>query len=146
MKTVYDLATELYADPEQVEAAQALTLNVSKPHMGLKGTHGLFGSADWWASVRAGDMPTREVTGTIERAYYAGQGGSGPPNAIDLRSADGGLEMVGIYLNDPRDVVLFQVGKQARVLYALGELKSQPGPDGKTNYSKIALEMAVSAD
>ena len=47
MKTVYDLATELYADPEQVEAAQALTLNVSKPHMGLKGTHGLFGSADW---------------------------------------------------------------------------------------------------
>lgn len=146
MKTVYDLATALNADPEHVELVQALTLNSAKPSMGLKGKHGLFGSADWWESLRQGDMPTLEISGTIEGAYCAGQGDTGAPNTISLRTADGTLEMVGIYLNDERDVVLFQIGRQARVLYALDELKSQPGPDGKTNYSRVAVEMAVSTN
>lgn len=146
MKTVYDLATDLKADPQHVELAQALTLNSAKPEMGLKGKHGLFGSDTWWTNLRMGKIPTLEISGKIERAYCAGQGDTGAANTIDLRTDDGSLEMVGIYLNDERDVGLFQLGRRARILYALDELKKQPGPNGDINYSRIAVEMAVATD
>jgi len=44
MKLVYCLFDELKARPEQIALTQALTLDQSKPMMGLKGSHGLFGS------------------------------------------------------------------------------------------------------
>ena len=146
MRTVYDLGMDLEANPERVELAQALTRNPAKPQLGLKGRHGLFGSTDWWNSVRAGNMPTLEISGTIERAYCAGQGDSGPANTVDLRTAHDALETVGIYTNDKRDVALFQPGQSARILYVLDELKMQPSSDGGVNYSRIAVEMAVSTD
>lgn len=46
MKFVYLLSTELKSDPEYVMLVQRLTLDQSKPFMGLKGTHGLFGSKE----------------------------------------------------------------------------------------------------
>ena len=49
MKLVYLLSEELKADPEYVSLTQALTLDKSKPYVGLNGTYGLFGSQEWWA-------------------------------------------------------------------------------------------------
>ena len=144
MKKVFDLAEELRSNPKRVELTQALTLNLSKPSMGLKGSHGLFGSPEWWASIKSGTMPLKRFSGIIERAYYAGQGGSGPNNMIDIVTDDGKLEAIGIYVNDPSDVNLFAKGHRAEVVYALDELKQQPGPEGHVNYSRVALAMSVS--
>ena len=52
MRTVYDLEIKLQSDPEQVRDAQALTLDGSRPLMGLAGTYGLFGSAEWWGNLK----------------------------------------------------------------------------------------------
>jgi len=52
MKTIYDLAITLAQDPEQVADAQALTQDKNRPHMGLKGVYGLFGSAKWWNNLK----------------------------------------------------------------------------------------------
>ena len=40
MKPVYTLAEALIKDPARVAKAQSLTLDSSRPHMGLKGSHG----------------------------------------------------------------------------------------------------------
>lgn len=48
MKMVFLLSEELKMNPGRVALTQALTLNSSKPMMGLKGIHGLFGSQEWW--------------------------------------------------------------------------------------------------
>jgi hypothetical protein len=112
--------------------------------MGLKGRHGLFASAQWWRSIRNGSMPQLVVSGVIQRAYFAGQDSRGPNNTVEVLTATGTVEQVGIYIDQPRDVRLFQVGRHVAIVYALDELKQQPAADGGVNYSKVALEMAVS--
>lgn len=144
MRCVYLLSEELRLDPNQVALTQALTLNQARPQMGLKGTHGLFGSSEWWASIQERRMPLLGVAGIVTRAYIAGQEESGMNNTIDLLQDDGSEQAVGIYVNNPEDANLFQVGHRAEIVYALDELKLQPAKDGGVNYSKIALEMTVS--
>lgn len=147
MKCVYLLSTDLKADPEQVVLAQALTLNVSKPRMGLKGTLGLFGSSEWWANINQRKMPLLVVQGTILRTYYAGMDESDQEiNSFKLRLDDGSVCDESIYANDKADRALFQVGHRVEVVYALDELKRQPAEDGGVNYSNIVLEMSVSLE
>ncbi len=146
MKVVYQLEKELQADPQRVQLTQALTLNRDKPTMGLKGTHGLFGSAAWWDSIRSRKMPLLFLSGVVQDAYVAGQDDSDLNNTIDLKLPDGSVQSVGIYVNNPEDARLFAQGCRAMIVYALDELKKQPSPTGGKNYSKVALEMAVSID
>lgn len=144
MKLVYRLSEELKTDPEQIALTQALTLNSSKPMLGLKGTHGLFGSTEWWSNIEQRKMPLLFISGIIRRVYVAGQDGGDESNGIYLLLEDGSLCDVGIYVNDKADIPLFRVGCRVELVYVLDELKKQPAQDGGVNYSKIALEMAVS--
>ncbi|MGK5064798.1 hypothetical protein [Janthinobacterium sp. LB3P112] len=41
MKRIYTLAEALAKDPARIAKTQSLTLDSSRPHMGLKGSHGL---------------------------------------------------------------------------------------------------------
>lgn len=144
MKLVYQLSEELKTDLERVALTQALTLNKSKPYMGLKGTHGLFGSEEWWGNIHQQRIPLLFLSGIIRRAYLAGQDEYGLNNTIDILLDDGSVHSVGIYVNNENDIELFRVGSIASIVYALDELKDQPALDGGINYSKVALEMAVS--
>lgn len=144
MKLVYELSEELKSNLERISLTQALTLDISRPVMGLKGSLGLFGSSEWWNNIKNGVMPLLLITGTVRRAYVSGQDSSERNNMIDLILADGSACAVGIYVNNLNDVNLFEVGCKVKVIYALDELKCQPAADGSVNYSKIALEMAVS--
>ncbi|SFV18127.1 hypothetical protein [Pseudoduganella namucuonensis] len=144
MKQVYQLSEELRNDPEQIALTQALTLNSSKPFLGLKGTQGLFGSPEWWSSIEQRKMPLLFISGVIRRVYIAGQDGGDESNGIELLLENGSVRDVGIYVNDKADIALFRVGCRVELVYALDELKKQPAQDGGVNYSKIALEMAVS--
>jgi hypothetical protein len=144
MKRVFQLEDRLREDPVQVQLAQALTLNPLRPRMGLRGTYGLFGSAEWWASIRERRMPLLYLTGVVQRAYVAGQDESASNNTIDLKLDDGSVVMTGIYVNNEADVALFRPGCRVGIVYALDELKMQPASDGGVNYLEIELEMAVS--
>ena len=144
MKIVYRLIDELKDDPERLAITQSLTLNTSKPLSGLKGTFGLFGSEEWWENIKQGKMPLLLLGGIVRRAYIADQDGTNENDTIDLLLSDGTVRAVGIYVNDEKDASLFRVGHTAEIAYALDELKQQPGVDGGINYSKVALEMAVS--
>ncbi|WP_232776919.1 hypothetical protein [Rahnella sp. AA] len=144
MKLVYQLTEALKIDPEQIVLAQALTLNALKPRLGLKGSLGLFGSQKWWASINQKKMPLLHISGEISRAYCSGQSESGLNNTIDVVLEDGSKSTIGIYTNNKSDVQLFKIGCKIDIVYALDELKQQPALDGGVNYSKIALEMAIS--
>jgi hypothetical protein len=144
MKVVFRLEDELRKDSMRVQLAQALTLDASRPQMGLRGVHGLFGSPEWWASIRGGRIPLLRLSGVVQCAYVAGQDQSSINNTVDLMLKDGSIQSAGIYLNDTSDSGLFRPGCQVGIVYALDELKRQPAAGGGVNYSKIALEMAVS--
>ncbi|PIT51304.1 hypothetical protein [Snodgrassella alvi] len=146
MKIVFLLSEELKNDPERVALTQALTLNTLKPKMGLKGSHGLFASQEWWNSIKQGKMPLKYISGVITSAYIAGQDPSKFNNTIDIVLNNGSIESVGIYVNNDDDVSLFKVGHKACIVYALDEMKAQPDFDGSVNYSQTALEMAVSLE
>ena len=143
MITVFDLKKDLDKNPDRVSLTQSLTLNRDKPQTGLRGSHGLFGSEEWWSNIESGSIKKLHLSGIIKEAYFVGQGETGKNNMIDLITNTGELESVGIYLNNPSDVSLFKYGHEAEIDYALDELK-QKNPDGSPKYSRVTLNMRVS--
>jgi len=141
---VYSLRKDIHENPARVALTQRLTLDAKRPGIGLRGAHGLFASPEWWKSVEEGRIPLLRISGVIRDVYMAGQDEFGENNTVDVEGMDGTVRSVGIYVNIRQDVSLFQAGKMVWIVYAQDELKAQPGPDGGINYSKIALEMAVS--
>ena len=146
MKLVYLLSEELKNDPEYVSLTQKLTLDKSKPYIGLNGTYGLFGSQEWWDNINNNKMPLLFLSGIIKRAYIAGQEPLRYNNTIDLLLDDGSIQMVGIYVNDKSNAYLFKVGYKTSIIYALDELKSGAARNFGQKYNEIALEMAVSLE
>ena len=113
MKTVYDLAVTLARDPQQVADAQALTLDAARPNFGLKGEHGLFGSAAWWASLKAGLLATTVYEGEIESLQFEGMHNEG--QSFTLRLTGGGTYTYSFVANDKADMKAYGVGRRARV-------------------------------
>lgn len=147
LKQVYDLAKALEKDQEHVRLTQALTLDASRPSMGLRGRFGLFGSSEWWASIRSGRLKTKTYSGVIERTYFAGQDSrwGDQVNSFRLRLDDGSLVDESIYALAKADKKLFVPGARVTMVYVLDEMKAQPAADGGINDLEIVLEMAVSA-
>ncbi|WP_392552112.1 hypothetical protein RHO14_11735 [Orbus wheelerorum] len=146
MKIVYFLSEKLVVDPEYMNLVQSLTLDNSKPYVGLRGSYGLFGSQKWWENIEQGKIKLRSLSGIIKKAYVAGQDPSQINNTIDLLLEDGSIETVGIYVNKYEDANLFKVGYMASVVYALDELKPEAIRNFGQRYHEVTLEMAVSLE
>lgn len=146
MKLVYFLSEELKTKPEQIVLTQSLTLDKSRPNIGLKGTYGLFGSQEWWNSINQGKMPLLYVSGVITRTYVAGQDPSPVDNAFSLLLDDGSKveESIYDYIKE-EDKKLFQKGSRVEIIYANDELKRK-NSNGEKAYLDIVLEMAVSLE
>jgi hypothetical protein len=145
MKRVYLLSEELRVDRKQVELTRKLTLDKSRPHMGLKGSFGLFASEIWWDNINRRKMPLRLLRGPVARVYEAGQDQEGINNTVDLSLENGTVIPVGIYVNDPVDIDLFKVGSWVVIVYALDELKD-PSTNLGDKHAQVSLEMAVSLE
>ena len=143
MRPVYTLAVALAQDPDRVAKTQSLTLDSAKPHMGLKGRHGLFASEAWWDGIKAGRLQTQTVTGSIERTYFAGQDSrhGDQVNSFTLRLVDGSTVDESIYTHRKQDIKLFVPGATVTMVYALDELKAQPAADGSVNVARTVLEV-----
>lgn len=139
---VYSLAVELSNDPEQVAAAQALSLDESRPTIGLSGKNGLFGSPQWWANIEAGVINTKRELGVIGDVYAAGQDSSDIPNAFDFLSKEGGARMEGIYANDESGILEYQPGRQIELVYVMDELKTPHGT-GEQAHLDIVSEVFI---
>ena len=65
MKTVFDLRLHT----KYISDVQNASLN--RPDCGLKITHGLFGSSEWFDHIIAGTLPLVRLRGVITRTYMA---------------------------------------------------------------------------
>jgi len=141
-KLVYQLKLELLERPDVIDAAQALTLNADAP-MGFKGTHGLYGSPEWWENIRSGIIPTSTVVGTIVSVGAAGfPEDDAPKTEMHIKLEDGEDDGWTMQANDPQDFSLYRIGAKVMVYYAFDERKRPGGRFGK--YIRVLIEMAVS--
>ena len=144
-KLIYRLERDLAENPEEITETQEMTLDTSRPYMGLSGENGLFGSKEWWQSIEEGRIEVRTYTGSIQRLYIAGQDfDEDEPKDFEYLSEDGQIRRESCIANDDMDLDLYQVGATVTMSYALDRLKDQPAKDGGTNYSKILLEVWIS--
>lgn len=123
MRTIYLLSKELADDPEQVRQTQELTLDRSRPQLGLKGSRGLFASTEWWEAISRGMIPTRTISGRILKVYVTGMERGLAPNTIDIRTDTGEEHVAGIYVNSRKDHSEFRAGRWVEIVYALDDLK-----------------------
>jgi hypothetical protein len=146
MKLVYELAKDLERDPEQVRHTRELTLDASRPLMGLRGNCGLFATEEWWQSIKSGRLKTKPIAGVIETTYFAGQDArwGDEVNSMRLLLDDGTRHDDSIYALERSDAKLFIPGARVVLVYVLDQLKQQPAADGLVNYLDILLEVAVS--
>ncbi|UOD32804.1 hypothetical protein INH39_14745 [Massilia violaceinigra] len=145
MKLVYQLKDEHEWYPERVKRTQALTLDESRPCMGLSQRLGLFGSPAWWENLQNGaikhDMVSGEITGLYPRD-------PDEPEMISFAMVTKCEEVdhAFVELFDSADAGLFRVGCRVDIFFCYDELKHQPANDGGIAYAKRVVEMAVSLD
>lgn len=143
-KRVYELVTELAANPARVAKAQALTLNADKPLMGLLGDHGLFGSKEWWQSIDEGRIEVRVYKGTITRLYVAGQDADEDQGKdFEYLCDDESVRRASCVAHNDVDLALYREGATVALAYALDKLKKQPAKDGGVNLTEILLEVVI---
>lgn len=143
-KRIYELATELAANPARIAMAQALTLNADKPLMGLLGDCGLFGSNEWWQSISEGRIEVRVYKGTIKRLYVAGQDADeDQSNDFEYVCDDGRVRRASCVAHDDGDLALYREGATVALAYALDKLKKQPAKDGGINFTEVLLEVVI---
>ena len=146
MKLVYELRIDLQRNPERMALTQKLTLDKSRPHMGLRGVGGLWGSDEWWAATRDGKLRRDDVSGVITRTSFAGQDSrwGDEVNCFALRLDDGSERSDSIYVNERRDAKLFKPGHRVAWAAVLDPLKNPHEPFTDDGCVKTILEMAVS--
>jgi hypothetical protein len=145
MKVVYTLRQELARDPEHLQRTQALSLDKSRPLMGLATTLGLYGSAEWWRNVEAGGIRRERYRGVIRSLYVAGQDEGDEPNSFEIES-NGGLNYHwGIVADDEMDKPLYCVGRWAEIDTIFVELK-RPKADGAPDFHEEPFKISLSID
>ena len=115
MKTVYHLRH----DRAQIADVRAATLS-PKP-FGLKATHGLFGSDEWWQNIEAGVIPIVRFAGTITRLYRTGM--HNESQSFQMRMDDGKTFDYTCVVAYRRDRKLYRVGARVELCFVSEELK-----------------------
>ena len=107
---VYDLEK----DREYVERVQAAT--VQGGEFALRIDHGLFGTDQWWAAIRNGDVPTERLEGMIVQLYKTGEW---PEFAVEVDGERSSWAMDG-------DVGRYRVGKGVHIEFITAEYRKPP--------------------
>lgn len=141
--TMYDLRTLIDADPGVLKNVHQLTMDESRPLLGLRGNFGLYGTPEWWESIRTGKIRSVRRSGRIARLYTVGRDYPPRPNQFDAISDDGTIWSESLYTMHKKDYRRYQVGLTVDVEYALDELKAR-GADGAADYVWVVLTLRIS--
>lgn len=145
MHLVYHVKVKINKDPNYVKKVQALTLNKSKPTYGLKGTYGLYGSAEWLNNLDSGVIPRKSLSGIIQRIYTVDMDNGNLPDTMDIKLNDSGkIVKQGIFVNNDSDLKLFVIGKRVDVVYYIEDMKEIDYSTGDNIKHEFVLEMSVS--
>ena len=115
MRLVYSVLKEIELKPEEVRAAQKLTLNKNRA-LGLNGSYGLYGSDEWINNLKAEIIPRIKIEGVIESVYKVGMYESDEVNSVEIVTSKGGLIHKGIYVNYKKDMDGRKAAKEKKAL------------------------------
>ncbi len=113
MKTVYSLHCDL-----AVQSMQAASL--SEESVGLRQTHGLIGSPEWWAHVEGGSLSVATTIGEVIH-FFPGHNGDWPE--IEVRERDGSSSNWGCNLPAAEAKQWFVLGRSIEIDHVQQELK-----------------------
>jgi len=141
MKTIY----QLRKNRQFIADAQAASLS-PKP-FGLKTTHGLFGSDQWWQNVEAGVIPQIRKVGAITRLFRAGM--HNESQCFEMVCQDGEKFEYDCVAANRKDRKLYKVGVGVELTFVESELK-QPllYTDGRIadTHSRTLIEARIDED
>lgn len=145
MKRVYRLDEGLGRNPKQLRQIQALSLDASRPFMGLSARLGLYGSPAWWANLESGAIRQELISGEIIRVDAGDE--DDPLNcSVSLSTRHEEIDYINLPVLDPADAALFQIGHLVDAFCCYTELKGHPGKDGSIPVLLEVVEIAVSLD
>ena len=142
LELVYEFYKDLSNSTDMIRNTHQLTLDKSRPYMGLKGDKGLFATKEWWDNINEKNIPSEVKSGVIVRTYNAGMENSTKPNSFTYIDKEGNRHDESIYLLDSHNYELFNIDHYVVIFYAYDEMKSSTieNPD----YCPAVIEMAVS--
>ena len=129
---VYNLTN----DQEHVRKVQRATQNTTD--YGLVPEHGLFGSDEWWESVRSGKIPTIRIEGVISRVYM-GSMNDWPEFEID---SNGRRTTWTRQVNRREAAAAYVVGRKVRLECVMQKAKKDLGNLGTTE-QRVVLRIAI---
>lgn len=133
METVYRLRERI------AEISQMQEASLSHPFLGLKATHGLIGTEEWWNNIAAGALPLHSVRGVVRGLWlgmYHSEPGSYLLELVDKTYFSG---MTG--LDADESASKFTLGRYVEVDYVIQELK-YPRED-QTTQSRVEVEIRL---
>jgi hypothetical protein len=89
--------------------------------VGLRITHGLVGSAEWWSQIQSEALPLQAERGVVS-GYWPGQHGGGPAE-FELRQPNGVTSHWHCELDPGQAGRRFLPGHPVEVQYVIQELK-----------------------
>ena len=116
MKIVYDLRT----DHPTIAAMQRGSRGPGP--VGLRVTHGIVGSPEWWAYIDEGQLPVHRVSGVVS-GFWPGQWGGGPAE-FEMQGTDGATSHWLCNLETRRARAEFRLGRAVEVRFVIQELKT----------------------
>jgi hypothetical protein len=122
LKEIYTLEKDLESDPKRVELAQKLTIDDSRPSMGLKGTYGLFASEKWWRNFHNNKIPKVIYNGVIEDVHFSGM--HNESKSFTLRLDDGGIYKYSLVADQKSDLKLYKEGARLQVVTYIEKMKN----------------------
>jgi hypothetical protein len=143
MLVVYSLRQELKKDMEDLQRVQALSLDRSRPNMGLSPRLGLYGSDDWWRNVDNAVIPRAAYCGTITETFYAGMDSDRRHNSFRMKTDDGREYSYGMVPQNSSYKNLYRPGHRAEIITIFNEYKSR-NPDGTPTIYESPLEIKLS--
>jgi len=115
MKAIYLLSE----DVTRIRHVQEATLH--RDDAGLKITHGLYGSEDWWDSIKSGVLHTTTIKGVISKVYMSGH--NDYPE-FEILSNDGHKTSWTRDVNNGFDDNVYKVGKKIEIDFVLQKFKN----------------------
>jgi hypothetical protein len=136
-----EIAYSLWDDTAALRGMQDASLRRD----GLRATHGLIGTEEWWQAIRSGTLPLHTARGVI-RGLWLGQYDSGPAE-FKMELEDGSLFGGMCCDHEPqRAAQRFRLGRRAEVDYVLQYLDRpvEGLPDPHALFVEIRLGEIVS--
>lgn len=140
LRLTYHLKEYAKTYHNEIQQIHELSLDNSRPFLGMKPDKGLYNSPEWWDNIAKGIIPSYFSTGKIIEIFCAGQDNSGHKNSFTYQTDTGYLLNESMYYLNHQDKHLFQIGKTVVIFYATLEYKNP----NETEYLDTVIEMAIS--